>query len=465
MSERPLDRESLGREIESRRSEFVSVLRTLVEHPSVSMQPEHQGDCRKAAEAAVLLVEERGGTARLCETDGLPVVVGRIEGPEGAPVVTIYNHLDVQPAARGEDGWTRDPFVFAEQDGRFYGRGATDDKGPAASALLGAAVAREHGIPVTTQLVWELEEEIGSQHFEAFLEREKEALASDVVVISDTMWIAPGKPAIPYGLRGLAAARLVLETADKDAHSGVTGGVARNPLAELCEVLAGCLDARTGAVKIEGFDRTWSEPAREEVDGFVASGFDVERFRRSQALHTMRATDPREVTSRIWGRPTMEVHGIRGGYQGEGVKTIVPPRAEAKVSFRLVPPQTSEQIVELLRAHVAKLNPDVQVVGEHGIRPYLGPRDGAVMEAAADAFAFGFGAQPAWIREGGSIGAVLLMDQHLRAPITFLGLSLPEHGYHGPDEYFDWGQASGGIAAFARFLERAASWKAKAAVL
>jgi acetylornithine deacetylase/succinyl-diaminopimelate desuccinylase-like protein len=454
-----LDRESLRREIESRRPEFVSVLRTLVEHPSVSMQPEHAPDCRKTAEAAVRLLEERGGTARVCETAGLPVVVGRLEGPPGAPVVTIYNHLDVQPAERGEDGWTRDPFVFAESEGRFYGRGATDDKGPAASALLGAAVAREHGVAVTTQFIWELEEEIGSQHFEPFLERERESLASDVVVISDTLWIAPGKPAIPYGLRGLCTAQLVLETGEKDAHSGVTGGAARNPLAELCEVIADCLDAKSGEVKIEGFDRTWTPPEREEVDGFVASGFDVEEFRRSQALHGLRATDPREVTSRIWARPTMEVHGIRGGYQGDGVKTIVPPRAEAKVSFRLVPPQEPEQILELLRAHVAKRHPDVQVVAGHGIRAYLGKREGAVMEAAADAFEFGFGTRPALIREGGSIGAVLLMDRHLKAPITFLGLSLPEHGYHGPDEHFDWRQASGGIATFAHFLERVATWK------
>jgi acetylornithine deacetylase/succinyl-diaminopimelate desuccinylase-like protein len=155
----------------------------------------------------------------------------------------------------------------------------------------------------------------------------------------------------------------------------------------------------------------------------------------------------------------MEVHGIRGGYQGDGVKTIVPPRAEAKISFRLVPPQDPAQVIELLRAHVRRKNPDVQVIEDHGIRPYLGDREGRVGQAAADAFEFGFGARPAFIREGGSIGAVLLMEHHLKAPITFLGLSLPEHGYHGPDEHFDWGQASGGMATFAHFLDRVASWE------
>lgn len=459
MTSSRFDRQALAREIESRRAEFVSVLSSLVNSPSVSMQPAHRPDCRRTAEIAAKLVEERGGTARLVETDGNPVVVGELAGPEGAPVVTIYNHLDVQPAAKGEDGWTRDPFVFAEENGRFYGRGATDDKGPAATALLGASLAREHGVPLTVRFLWELEEEIGSAHFESFLQREKERLATECVVVSDTMWIAPGKPAIPYGLRGLATALLVLETADKDAHSGVTGGVARNPVAEICEVIAGCLDARTGAVKIEGFDRTWSPPSTEEVLGFLDSGFDVETFRRSQALRSMRATDAAEVTSRIWARPTMEVHGIRGGYQGDGVKTIVPPRAEAKVSFRLVPPQEPEPVIELLRAHVRKLNPDVQVIGDHGIRAYRGQREGPLGQAASDAFEFAFGARPAFIREGGSIGAVLLMDQYLKAPITFLGMSLPEHGYHGPDEYFDWGQAAGGMATFAHFLDRVASWK------
>ncbi|HEV8481025.1 MAG TPA: M20/M25/M40 family metallo-hydrolase [Candidatus Eisenbacteria bacterium] len=459
MTSSRFDRQALAREIESRRAEFVSVLSSLVNSPSVSMQPAHRADCRRTAEIAAKLVEERGGTARLVETDGNPVVVGELAGPEGAPVVTIYNHLDVQPAARGEDGWTRDPFVFAEENGRFYGRGATDDKGPAATALLGASLAREHGVPLTVRFLWELEEEIGSAHFESFLQREKERLATECVVVSDTMWIAPGKPAIPYGLRGLATALLILETADKDAHSGVTGGVARNPVAEICEVIAGCLDARTGAVKIEGFDRTWSPPSTEELQGFLDSGFDVETFRRSQALRSMRATDAAEVTSRIWARPTMEVHGIRGGYQGDGVKTIVPPRAEAKVSFRLVPPQEPEPVIELLRAHVRKLNPDVQVIGDHGIRAYLGQREGPLGQAASDAFEFAFGARPAFIREGGSIGAVLLMDQYLKAPITFLGMSLPEHGYHGPDEYFDWGQAAGGMATFAHFLDRVASWK------
>jgi acetylornithine deacetylase/succinyl-diaminopimelate desuccinylase-like protein len=450
MSVSARERSTIESRIASRRASFVRDLEALVECPSVSMQPEHAADCRQAAEVARDILLREGGRAEIVETQGNPVVVGEIG--EGKRTVTIYNHLDVQPAAEGQDGWTRKPFRFAEEGERFYGRGATDDKGPAVAALHGALLARELGAGVRVRFLWELEEEVGSAHFESFLEANAKRLATDLVVVSDTLWLAPGKPAVPYGLRGLCAARLVLETAEKDAHSGVTGGAARNPIAELCEVIAGCHEARTGRITIEGFDKTWTKPSSEEVDGFLASGFTTEGFRRAHRLRSLRTDDPRQITAHIWASPTFEVHGIVGGYQGEGVKTVVPPRAEAKISFRLVPPQDPQEVLALLRAHVAKLNPNVQVFGGHGIRAYSGARRGPIADLVSDAFEFGFGVRPAFLREGGSIGAVLLMEEHLRAPVTFLGLSLPEHGYHGPDEFFDWGQAAGGMAAFARLL-------------
>ena len=213
------------------------------------------------------------------------------------------------------------------------------------------------------------------------------------------------------------------------------------------------MDARTGRILIEGFDRTWTPPTPEEVAEFLSSGFSVESFKSAHQLQRLRSEDPAEVTQRIWGRPTFEVHGIAGGYQDEGVKTVVPPRAEAKVSMRLVPPQRPEQALELLRAHVARINPDVEVVSGHGLRPFSGERRGPYADAAAEALDFGFGARPAFVREGGSIGAVVSMAEAWGVPVTLLGLSLPEHGYHGPNEYFDWGQARGGMLAFVRYFE------------
>jgi acetylornithine deacetylase/succinyl-diaminopimelate desuccinylase-like protein len=251
--------------VEALRPAFVSALKQLVEVPSVSAQARHKGDIRRCAEVAAALVRDAGGSATIHDTPGNPVVVGRLGDDSAQPSVVVYNHIDVQPAAEGKDGWTRPPFAFGEEGDRFYGRGATDDKGPAVTALLAARVAREEGIPLDVRFVWELEEEIGSPSFAAFLTAHGTGLEPDSVVVSDTIWLAAGKPAVPYGLRGLAGALLTLRTARKDAHSGLTGGAARNPVAELADVVSRCADARTGTILIEGFDRTWRPVSDEEA--------------------------------------------------------------------------------------------------------------------------------------------------------------------------------------------------------
>jgi acetylornithine deacetylase/succinyl-diaminopimelate desuccinylase-like protein len=452
-----MDKSALTARVDALRPAFVDHLKTLVEIPSVSAQSRHKGDIRRCADAAAGLLRAAGGTAEVRETPGNPVVTGQLGDDPSWPSVVVYNHIDVQPAEEGKDGWTRAPFSFAEEDGRFYGRGSTDDKGPAVTALLAARLAREAGIPLNIRFVWELEEEIGSPSFEAFLGAHGAALEPDSVVVSDTIWLAAGKPAVPYGLRGLAGGLLKLRTAQKDAHSGLAGGAARNPVAELADVVSRCADARTGTILIEGFDQTWQPVSAEEARDFTASGFSVESFKRAHQLDRLRSDDAAEVTQRIWGRPTFEVHGIAGGYQDEGIKTIVPPYAEAKVSMRLVPPQDPEECLRLLAAHVRKLNPDVEVTFEKGLRPYSGQRTGPHAEAAAEALDFGFGARPAYVREGGSIGAVLSMAEAWRAPITLLGLSLPEDGYHGPNESYAWGQGRGGMLTFVRYFERLAA--------
>jgi acetylornithine deacetylase/succinyl-diaminopimelate desuccinylase-like protein len=452
-----LDRGRLDARVQSLRGDFASALGRIVEAPSVSAQSRHKPDMQRCAEVAAALVREAGGTATIVPTAGNPVVVGELVSDPRHPTLAVYNHIDVQPAEEGKDGWTRAPFTFAEEGDRFYGRGATDDKGPAVTALFAAKLAREEGVPLNVRFVWELEEEIGSPSFAGFVQEQGARLEPDAVLVSDTIWLAAGKPAVAYGLRGLAGALLRLRTAAKDAHSGLTGGAARNPVTELCDLVAKCVDARSGKILIEGFEKTWQPVSDEEAKDFVASGFSVDSFKRAHELKRLRADDPAEITQRIWGRPTFEVHGIAGGYQDEGIKTVVPPFAEAKVSLRLVPPQDPEEVVELLAAHVKKLNPDVEVVHEKGLRAYLGQRSGPYADAASDALEFGFGARPAFVREGGSIGAVLTMEEAWRVPITLLGLSLPEHGYHGPNEYFDWGQARGGMLTFVRYFERVAA--------
>jgi acetylornithine deacetylase/succinyl-diaminopimelate desuccinylase-like protein len=446
----PLARDvALRRSLELREL-YESALRELVEIQSISCDPGKGDEIRRCAEAAARWIRHFGGNARIVETGGHPAVLGSL-GPAGSPGVTFYNHLDVQPAAGPE--WKNPPFQFTNDRGRYFGRGATDDKGPALAALFGAALAVESGIRARAQFCWELEEEIGSPNFQSFLSSHRDELACDSVVVSDTIWISRDRPAIPYALRGMFTATLSLESADHDTHSGDSGGVVRNPIAELCDVLSRCVDAHTGRVTIPGIWDDVVEATERELDEFEQSGFSLQQFRNDYQLKRLYHDNRRDVLRAMWARPTFEIHGIAGGYQGPGVMSIVPPRAEAKVSMRLVPNQTPEKAGRLLREFVNTLNPDVVVDIKKGIAPYIAPFDGPHARAARESYRFGFGAEPALVREGGSIGPALPLATTLRAPVLFMGLSLPEHGYHAPNENFDWHQAQGGMLSFANYLQ------------
>jgi len=443
--------DGLDQYIQHSRPRFEEWLGRLVEVPTVSMDPARRQDVRRGAEVAVGYLKELKADAALVETGGHPMVVGGWIRNPAWPTVTVYNHLDVQPAMEPE--WTREPFAFAVDGDRYYGRGTTDDKGPALTALLAAHFAVERAVPLNIQFLWELEEEMGSPHFAEGLGRAALLCKPDSVVVSDTIWLAGGRPAAPYGLRGNLAARLTLETAKREAHSGLTGGVARNPLTELAAVVAACVDAKSGRVTIPGFYRSAKPLGKADRAQFLKSGFRVKSFAAAHQLTKLRARDRAAVMRRLWAEPTFEVHGFVGGYTGPGVKTSIPPRAEAKVSMRLVPDQDPAALFALFRKHVRKLNPDVRVEADGMLRPYLADLGGPYAEALQKALRFGFGKDPAFIREGGSIGAVVTMAERWKAPIMFLGLSLPEHGYHAPNERFDWGQASGGMKAFVKYFE------------
>lgn len=445
-----IDPSRLERYVTDCRRQFEDLLGQAVEIPSISMDPSKATDIRRQAEWARQVLTHLGADAQIVETGGYPIVSGGWTTGANYPTVTIYNHLDVQPAQEPE--WKQEPFAFRNEDGIYHGRGATDDKGPAFSAMLGARYVIEQGVPINIRLLWELEEEIGSPHFAAGLKHRAAIPRPDSVVVSDTIWIAKGRPAMPYGLRGLLGARLTLRTGSKDAHSGVTGGAARNPLAELMDVAHACVDAKTGKVKIPGFYKDVVEPTKAEIKSFLKSGFQVSRFKAAYGFQTLRTHDPAEIMRRIWAAPTFEIHGLTGGYHGPGVKTVVPGHGELKVSMRLVPKQTPEKTFALLKKFVAKLNPDVKVEREGMLHPFKGSFDGPYVDCVKRAAKAGFGKEPAFIREGGSIGAVVTMQKAWKVPILFLGLSLPEHGYHAPNEYFDWGQAASGMKAFAHYF-------------
>ena len=452
-----LTRAALAQFAEANRTAFEAELRTLVEIPSVSADPAHQPDVRRVAEAARTLFESHGGKAEVLETNGNPLVHGWFGDDPSHPTITVYNHMDVQPA--NEPEWTAEPFTFVVDGDTYRGRGSTDDKGPAVTAFFGALAARAAGVPLNIHFLWETEEEIGSPSFAGGLERHADRLKTDAIVVSDTVWITRGKPSTPAGLRGLKGFRLTLETADHDLHSGVVGGAARNPLAELIKVVAAMMDGETGKVKIPGFYDEVVKPSKKELKEWANAGFSVETFKQDHMISGMRTEDPLKVMKRIWGRPTMEVHGVVGGYTGPGIKSAVPPRAEVKLTCRLVPDMDEATTVARIRAFVAKHFPDVQFHEEHGLAPFKGHVTGPYAEAIKDAYRFGFDAPCSFTREGGSIGAVKTMEDLLGCQVFFLGLSLPSHGYHAPNENYDWEQASGGIAAFAHYFETVSSIK------
>jgi acetylornithine deacetylase/succinyl-diaminopimelate desuccinylase-like protein len=444
-------RQALIDHARAERQRFEETLRELVEIPTVSNDPAHKADCARGAEYAAGLIRRMGGEARIIPTAGHPIVHGRFDGDPSWPTVTVYNHLDVQPAHM-EDGWHTEPFRFTVEGDTYRGRGTTDDKGPAMTALWGARYAVQNGARVNVRFLWELEEEIGSPSFETTIKAERESLQTDSVLVSDTVWVSRSRPACPAGLRGLQGFRFTLETGTTDQHSGTSGGAARNPITEMCQLISEIVDGKTGKVKIPGFYADVVPPTRRELEDLRRCGLTTAAFKKDHLFKSLRVNDPMEIMKRIWCMPTFEVHGIAGGYQGPGIKTIIPPRATAIVSCRLVPDMNERKVVKLVKDFVKKKNRDVKVEPEHGLPAYKGRTEGPLADAIRAAVKHSFGKEPVFVREGGSIGAVLSMERVLRTPVLFLGLSLPEHGYHAPDENYDWMQAEGGMAAFAEYF-------------
>jgi acetylornithine deacetylase/succinyl-diaminopimelate desuccinylase-like protein len=448
-----LEKKDLMRWASGQRADFEATLRDLVETQSVSADPDRKDDIRRAADLAAGKIREFGGEAEVLETAGNPLVHGCFAVDKSAPTVTVYNHLDVQPASRETEPWNTDPFVFTREGDRYFGRGTTDDKGPALTALWGIRAAREAGVRANINVLWELEEEIGSPNFESGIKAHAKKLGTDHVVVSDTIWVSRQRPACPAGLRGLQGFELTLKTGETDQHSGTTGGAARNPLGELMQLVSEMYDARTGKVKIKGFYDDVVPPSKRELEDFRNSGFTIRQFKKDHLFKSIRTEDSIDVMKRIWASPTFEIHGVVGGYTGPGIKTVIPPDAAVKVSCRIVPDQDPKKILRLVKDFVKQRNPDVKVNAEAAMLPYKAPTEGPLADAVRDAMKFAFGREPVFVREGGSIGAVVSMEKVLRCPILFLGLSLPEHGYHAPNENYDWQQASGGMVAFAKYFE------------
>ncbi|MEU1016916.1 dipeptidase [Streptomyces sp. NPDC005900] len=426
--------------IDHHRAAFLDDLAEWLRIPSVSAQPDHAGDVRRSAEWLAAALKETGfPTAEVWQTPGAPAVFAEwpSDDPQ-APTVLVYGHHDVQPAAC-EDGWTTDPFEPVVQGNRLHARGAADDKGQVFFHTLGVrahlAATGRHAPAVNLKLLVEGEEESGSPHFRELIEAHKERIAADAVIVSDTGMWSRDTPTVCTGMRGLAECEIVLHGPDQDIHSGSFGGAVPNPATEIARLVAALHDEH-GRVAIPGFYEGITELTDRERELFAELPFDEERWLRTAKSHGTRGEAGFTTLERVWARPTAEVNGIGGGYQGEGSKTIIPSSALAKISFRLVAGQDLGHVEEAVRAWAADQVPAGirhTVTFSPGTRPCLTPLDHPALKSVARAMGRAFEQPIRFTREGGSGPAADLQDV-LAAPVLFLGISVPSDGWHAPNE-------------------------------
>ena len=438
---------------------FVDELIDACRIPSISVDPAHTLDVIRSAEYLAQAARDAGFThAELLPTAGHPAVYAeRIVDP-ALPTALIYGHHDVQPVdPLGE--WVSPPFEPEVRGGALYARGAVDDKGQVWMHLKAVeAHLRVRGtLPLNLKLVVEGEEEIGSVHFDDLVARERDRLRADVAVVSDTPIFARGVPSLCTGLRGLANVEVEVTGPSLDLHSGNFGGAVANPAEVLARMLASLKDPRTGRVTVPCFYDRVREPTAEERAQFAALPFAESTFlEEAGGAPATVGEEGWSTLERLWVRPTLEINGVWGGYSGPGWKTIVPARAGAKITCRLVPDQEPAEIAELVAAAVRAAAPPevrVRVTFEAGGRPVVTPADHPAIQAARAAMRHGFGGDPALIRIGGSIPPVATFQEVLGIPGVLIGVGLPDDQIHAPNERFDLDQYARGVRVIARLWE------------
>ncbi len=426
--------------LEAHRDRFLDELKTFLRIPSISSATAHRADVLRCAEYAVAHLRRIGfPRAEVLPTGGHPVVYAEWVGAPGAPTALVYGHYDVQPVDPLEL-WETPPFEPQVRDGLLFGRGAVDDKGQVYMhfAAAEAYLATRGRLPVNLKLLIEGEEEIGSPHLDAFVAAHRDLLAADVGVISDTPMYDADHPSLCYGLRGLVYLQVEVEGPATDLHSGTWGGIVTNPALALAQVLAALKDAQ-GRVTVPGFYAAVRPLTPAERAAFAALPFDAERVAADLGVPVLTGEAGYTPLERLWARPTLDVHGLWGGFSGEGAKTVIPARAGAKLSCRLVPDQDPDTIADLLAAHLERLAPPgvrLRVERLHGGRPVLTPLDHPALQAAGRAIERGFGKPPSFIREGGSIPFVATLVEELKLPCVLLGVGLPNERTHAPNEFF-----------------------------
>jgi acetylornithine deacetylase/succinyl-diaminopimelate desuccinylase-like protein len=437
---------------------FLDELKSLLRIPSISTLPEHASDCRKAAEVLAEELRRIGmENVRLIETGGHPLVYADWLHAKGKPTVLAYGHYDVQPPDP-LDEWLSPPFEPTERNGNLYARGAVDDKGQVWMHVkaLEALLSTTGKLPANVRVIIEGEEEVGGEGIAKFVASKPPELAADFALVSDTEMFAADLPTLCVGLRGMIYTELEVRGAKTDLHSGMYGGAAPNPFFALAQILAQLKD-ENGYILIPGFYDGIIPPSAEELQAWSSLPFDEETYR----IHEVGARElvgeaGFSVLERTWARPTLDVHGMPGGFIGAGAKTVIPARALAKVSMRLVPGMTPQRSFELYQKYVKQLTPpgvEVETRLIHSGEPCLIPVDNPYIQAATHALFEVWGKETVFIRSGGSIPIVGDFARHLGLPSVMMGFGLPDDNLHAPNEKFNLKNFELGIESLVRFFE------------
>ena len=439
---------------------FLEELKSLLRIPSISTLPEHASDCRKAAETLAAELKRIGmENVHLIETSGHPLVYADWLHAGGKPTVLVYGHYDVQPPDP-LDEWLSPPFEPTIRDGNIYARGAVDDKGQVVAQVkaLESLMAANGKLPLNVRVLLEGEEEVGGEGIAKFAASKPPELKADFALVSDTELFAPGLPTLCVGLRGMIYTELEVKSSRTDLHSGMYGGAAPNAFVSLVHILAKLKDEK-GHILIPGFYDDVIPPSAEELEAWKSLPFDEEKYRQDEVGSKKLVGEAGySVMERTWARPTVDVHGIPGGFTGAGAKTVIPAKATAKVSMRLVPGMTPAKAFALYKSYVEEIAPkevDVDVRLIHSGDPCLIPVNNKYIQAATRALHEVWGKDTVFIRSGGSIPIVGDFDRHLGLPSVMMGFGLPDDNLHAPNEKFNIKNFELGIVSLIRFMEEA----------
>ena len=451
-----IDKANIEQYIKENQDRFIEELFDLLRIPSVSTDPKFKGDVVKAAEFIKDKLKAAGAdVAEVCSTPGHPIVYGEKIIDKNLPTVLVYGHYDVQPADPYEL-WDSPPFEPVLKDNKIYARGSADDKGQMYMHVKAfESMMHFESLPCNVKFLIEGEEEAGSENLDDFVKANRAKLAADVVLISDTSIISMDTPSITVGLRGLSYLEIEVTGPSRDLHSGIYGGAVANPINVLCEMIASLKDDK-GRVTIPGFYDKVLTLTADERNEMTKIPFDVEQYKKDLNIAEVLGEEGYTTLERVGVRPTLDVNGIWGGYTGEGAKTVLPSKAHAKISMRLVANQDHREITSLFKQHIESIAPKsvkIKVTPHHGGAPALTPTDSSAFQAASDAFLEIWGKRPIPTRDGGSIPIVALFNNELKINTILLGFGLDEDAIHSPNESYGVENYTKGIATIIAFFK------------